>query len=126
MKTISWQFVVVSAVIGALLCGCESLPDGEAPEGAITHNAAAANCSVVEDAATSLSVFYLQDWELPRNLSLRQFEHSDAVLKLFTLVAPVADLSLDPDAETVLAQTETGFCLYRRSQPEPVLWRYPR
>ena len=126
MKKIGLLFGAVSIAVGGLLCGCQSLPDGEAPEGAITHNAPAADRSVVEDAATSLSVFYLQDWELPRRLTLRQFEHPDPVLKLFALVAPVAGLALDPDAETVLAQTETGFCLYRRSQPEPVLWRYPR
>lgn len=126
MKNLRLLLWSAAAAVGGLMCGCQSLPDGEPPRGAITHNLPAANQSVLEDAATSLSVFYLQDWEFPRQLALRQFEHPDPVLKLFALVAPVAGLSLDPDAETVLAQTETGFCLYRRSEPGHALWHYPR
>ena len=110
------HFLYTAAVL--LLAGCQSIPEGEPPAGAITSNQV--QTATPEQAALSLAAFFLMEQDLPQEIIVA--DHP-GVWQVFAAASRVVSLKAVPEAQNTLEYDGKALVL-RRNSDRKILWQF--
>ena len=105
-------------VAAALIFGCQSIPEGEPPAGAITSNQPQA--VTPDQAALSLAAFFLMDQELSKEIIVT--DHP-LVRQIFVAANRVIALENSSAGASILEYTN-GTLVLRRVSDAGILWQF--